>query len=94
MPERPIGILPLEQEQDPKHIDMYIPDEFGVPQLAQGIYKIEGDKLVICRGQAPSGSAPDNLSAARPTMYSWLHGIGGLSPERCLSSASSIASPS
>jgi uncharacterized protein (TIGR03067 family) len=58
--EYPVSFT-LDQKQDPKHIDMYLPDEFGTPQLAKGIYKIEGDKLIICRGQAPGGERPRNF---------------------------------
>src|SRR5436190_20530516 len=61
----------LDPKQDPKHIDMMIPDDSGTPQLSKGIYKIEGDKLIICRGQAPAGSAPGTSSVAPKTTCSW-----------------------
>jgi uncharacterized protein (TIGR03067 family) len=48
----------LDPKQDPKHIDMMIPNGSGTPQLSKGIYKFEGDKLIICRGQAPGGDRP------------------------------------
>ena len=51
----------VDQKQDPKHIDMPIPDDSGTPQLPKGIYKIDGDKLIICRGQAPGGERPRNF---------------------------------
>lgn len=38
----------LDPKQDPKHIDMMIPDDSGTPRLSKGIYKIEGDKLIVC----------------------------------------------
>lgn len=51
----------LDPKQDPKHIDMLIPNDSGTPQLSKGIYKIDGDKLIICRGQAPGGDRPRNF---------------------------------
>jgi uncharacterized protein (TIGR03067 family) len=51
----------LDPTKDPKHIDMLIPDAAGKPQPAKGIYKLDGDKLVICRGQAPGGERPRNF---------------------------------
>lgn len=51
----------LDPKQDPKHIDMFIPSDSGQPQLSKGIYKIEGDKLIICRGQAAGGERPRNF---------------------------------
>jgi uncharacterized protein (TIGR03067 family) len=51
----------LDPKQDPKHIDMFIPDDSGTPQLSKGIYRIEGDKLIICRRQAPGGDRPRNF---------------------------------
>lgn len=57
----------LDPKQDPKHIDMLIPDDSGTPQLSKGIYKIEGDKLIICRGQAPGGERPRNFVSSATT---------------------------
>ena len=51
----------LDPKQDPKHIDMLVPGDDGTPQLAKGIYRIEGDKLIVCRGQAPGGDRPRNF---------------------------------
>ncbi len=51
----------LDQKQDPKYIDMLIPDDTGTPRLSKGIYKIEGEKLIICRCQAPGGDRPRNF---------------------------------
>lgn len=51
----------LDPKQDPKQIDMLIPNDSGTPQLSKGIYKIDGDKLIICRGQAPGGERPRNF---------------------------------
>jgi len=51
----------LDPKQDPKQIDMLIPDDSGKPQLSKGIYKIDGEKLIICRGQAPGGDRPRNF---------------------------------
>jgi uncharacterized protein (TIGR03067 family) len=54
----------LDPKQDPKHIDMMIPDDSGKPQPSKGIYKIEGDKLIICRGQAPGGERPRSFASS------------------------------
>jgi uncharacterized protein (TIGR03067 family) len=60
----------LDPKQDPKHIDMFIPDDSGISQLSKGIYKIEGDKLIICRGQAPGGERPRNfVSSAKDDTF-------------------------
>ncbi len=60
----------LDPKQDPKHIDMLIPDESGTPRLSKGIYKFDGDKLVIGRGQAPGGERPrDFVSSATNDVF-------------------------
>ena len=60
----------LDPKQDPKHIDMMIPDDSGTPQLSKGVYKIEGDKLIICRGQAPGGERPRSfVSSAKDDAF-------------------------
>ena len=60
----------LDPKQDPKHIDMLIPGDSGAPQLSKGIYKVEGDKLIICRGQAPGGERPRNfVSSAKDDVF-------------------------
>ncbi|HYH64413.1 MAG TPA: TIGR03067 domain-containing protein [Urbifossiella sp.] len=60
----------LDPKQDPKHIDMLVPDESGTPRLAKGIYKIDGDKFVVCRGQAPGGERPrDFVSSATNDVF-------------------------
>lgn len=51
----------LDPKQSPKHIDMFIPGDSGEPQLSKGIYKFEGEKLIICRGQAAGGERPRNF---------------------------------
>lgn len=51
----------LDPKQNPKHIDMFIPGDSGEAQLSKGIYKFEGDKLIICRGQAAGGERPRNF---------------------------------
>lgn len=51
----------LDPKPDPKHIDMFIPGDSGEPRLSKGIYKIEKDKLIIARGQAPGGDRPRNF---------------------------------
>jgi uncharacterized protein (TIGR03067 family) len=51
----------LDPKQDPKHIDMLMPDDSGTPQLSKGIYKFDGEKLMICRGQAAGGDRPRNF---------------------------------
>jgi uncharacterized protein (TIGR03067 family) len=60
----------LDPKQDPKHIDMLIPDDSGTAQLSKGIYRIEKDKLIICRGQAPGGERPRNfVSSAKDDVF-------------------------
>ncbi len=60
----------LDPKQDPKHIDMMIPNDSETPQLSKGIYKFEGDKLIICRGQAPGGDRPRNfVSSAKDNVF-------------------------
>jgi uncharacterized protein (TIGR03067 family) len=60
----------LDPKQDPKHIDMFLPDDSGTPRLAKGIYKLDGDKLVICRGQAAGGERPrDFVSSATNDVF-------------------------
>ncbi len=49
--------IKLDATQKPKQIDMYFPDDSGIKKLAKGIYKLEGDKLIICRDQARDGAA-------------------------------------
>lgn len=56
----------LDSKQNPKHIDMFFPDGPGEQKLAKGIYKIDGDKLIICRGQAPGGEHRQVLQVVRP----------------------------
>jgi uncharacterized protein (TIGR03067 family) len=56
-----VATFTVDQKQDPKHIDMLIPDDSGTPKLSKGIYKIDGDKLIICRGQVPGGERPRNF---------------------------------
>ena len=60
----------LDPKQDPRHIDMLIPGDSGEPQLSKGIYRVEGDKLVICRCQAPGGERPRNfVSSAKDDVF-------------------------
>lgn len=60
----------LDPKQDPKHIDMLIPGDSGEPQLSKGIYKFEGDRLIICRGQAPGGDRPRSfVSRAKDDVF-------------------------
>jgi uncharacterized protein (TIGR03067 family) len=54
----------LDPKPEPRHIDMMIPDGSGAPQLSKGIYKFDGDKLVICRGQAAGGDRPRSFASS------------------------------
>lgn len=51
----------LDPKQDPKQIDMIFPDGTNAPKVAKGIYKIDGDKLIICRAQQPDQDRPTNF---------------------------------
>ena len=48
---------------------MMIPDGDGTPRLSRGIYKVEGDRLTICRGQAPGGDRPRDFASS--AKYDW-----------------------
>jgi uncharacterized protein (TIGR03067 family) len=54
----------LDPTQDPKHIDMFFPDGKNEPKRGKGIYKFEGDKLIICRSQSLDGERPRNFASS------------------------------
>jgi uncharacterized protein (TIGR03067 family) len=54
----------LDPKQDPKHIDMFFPDGKNEPKCGKGIYKFEGEKLIICRSQSLDGDRPRNFASS------------------------------
>ena len=61
----------LDPKQDPKHIDMMIPNDSGTPQLSRGIYKIEGDVLTltynVAAGPRPTSFEPGGRGQSTDT---------------------------
>ncbi|MSR54164.1 MAG: TIGR03067 domain-containing protein [Gemmataceae bacterium] len=57
----------LDPTQSPKNIDMYFPDGTNAPKLSKGIYKIDGNRLIICRGQAADGTRPRDFVSSLTT---------------------------
>jgi len=50
--------ITLDPTTSPKHIDMAFPNGTDAPNIGKGIYKIEGDKLIVCRVQSTDGARP------------------------------------
>jgi uncharacterized protein (TIGR03067 family) len=53
--------ITLDPSRKPKAIDMAFPDGPNLPKIGKGIYKLEGDTLVICRAQSTDAPRPDQF---------------------------------
>ena len=48
----------LDPSQDPRAIDMFLPNGTDAPKLSPGIYRIDGDTFQLCRAQAAEQPRP------------------------------------
>lgn len=66
--------IALDPAQKPKAIDMAFPDGPNAPKVGKGIYKIDGDKFILCRAQDTEGERPTQFGTWPDTgvfMVTW-----------------------
>ncbi len=61
--------ITLDPSQKPKAIDMAFPDGGNAPKIGKGIYKIDGDTLMLCRAQMPDQTRPTEFGTWPNTGY-------------------------
>lgn len=67
--EQPGLKFKLDPSKNPKWIDMTQPQPDGTEKVLKGIYKIEDDTFVICRGTAPEHERPNQFATWPDTGY-------------------------
>lgn len=59
--------ITLDASKEPKHIDMAFPDGTNAAKIGKGIYKIDGDKFILCRAQSTDGERPTQFGSFENT---------------------------
>lgn len=67
--EQPGLKFKLDPSKNPKWIDMTQPQPDGTEKVLKGIYKIENDTFVICRGTVPEHERPNQFATWPDTGY-------------------------